>query len=270
MKKFIWALAICVSTAHAYSEVKHCFIKPTMREGAIEAIYELNTKCIMPHIVDVVLVENEKQISNLPYVVALADGSLIANSGEEIFAKGISDNRYTSFSFVTAYQKIADPTTGKSLGIQLELAGYAELLAMGEVQRLIIRESFEAIGAGFRLVPRKALNLPSTLYGVKPDNKLSGTIIGLHNYVTIAGNPGVISVNLGLEHGLKVGDLLEIYSQAKFALDPYLKKAVKLPGDKRAEVVIYKTTPKVSLGLIVEGFGVIDKFDEVVSFGDRT
>lgn len=270
MKILIVMLAIFISTAsYAYTEVKHCFVKPTMREDN-NTLYEFNTKCLLPHIIDVPLVASEQQIYILPYVVALLDGALIAKSGDEIFAKGITDNRYTSFSFITAYQKITDPQTGKSLGIQLELAGQAELVALGAVQRLVIRENSEAIGAGFRLMPYKALNLPSTLYGVKPDHKLVGAIIGMHNYQTIAGNPGVISVSLGLEHGLKVGDLLEVYAQPKFALDPYLKSAVKLPGLKRAAVVIYKTTPKVSLGLIIEAYGSIDKFDEVVSFGDRT
>jgi len=271
MKIFMGIIAIFLSTTCcAYTEIKQCFVKPTMREDGQPILYELNTACIMPHIVDVLLMEDEKQIGALPHVVALADGALLGRDGQEIFATGIQDNRYTSFSFVTAYQKVKDPTSGKSLGIQLEITGSAELLSLGEVQRLIIKESSGAIGSGFRLVPRKALNLPSTLYGVKPDNKLLGSIIGMHNYQTIGGNPGVVSVNLGLKDGLKVGDVLEIYSQPKFTLDPYLKKAVKLPGLKRAEVVIYKTALRVSLGLVVEGFGVIDKFDEVVSFGDRT
>jgi hypothetical protein len=261
-------LIFCAPISYASNELKQCFTKLTVRNKPNPALYELNTKCILPHIVDVILLETEKQVSELPYVLAFPDGSLIANKGDEIFATGLVDNRYTSFSFVNAYQKLVDPITNKNLGIQLSLVGHAELLSLGTVQRLLIKESFGPIAAGSRLIPRKALDLPATIYGVKPSIKVHGAIIGMHNYRTLGGNPGVVSLNLGTSDGLHEGDVLEIYGQAKFVLDPYLKKAVKLPATKRAELVVYKLTPKTSLGLIVSGSGVIEKFDEVVSFGD--
>ena len=81
-------------------------------------------------------------------------------------------------------------------------------------------------------------------------------IIAVLGGVAEIGQYQVVVLDRGTQAGLDAGTVLGIYGRGKKVSDPYafdgLSGSVKLPEEREGTLLVFRTYPKVSYGLVME------------------
>lgn len=193
-----------------------------------------------------------------PYVVAISDVRLRGSEGQNIYVRGELDPRQEAYNVVRLGETYTHTTTGEDLGREALWVAEARLVKLGvgdEPATLKVKQSKLEISAGDYLYPVIEDDSIQTFYPKAPEVKVDGGILAVLDGATQISQYNVVAIDQGADGGLKVGDVLQIDSIGSMVRDRFSGKAfdeVKLPDEKAASLMVFRTFPKISFALVME------------------
>ena len=127
------------------------------------------------------------------------------------------------FTVVRETEQVRDPETNKLLGYHVDKLGWLEITKVDpESSEAMIRESWGEILRGDRLVP---LVEPSLEVGVRTERRPPSRARSrcCPNNRTVTAQHDVVYLNRGTDHGLEVGNPLEVYEPGAIVKDDETK-----------------------------------------------
>jgi len=183
---------------------------------------------------------------------------------------------------VRSGQKFKDPDTGKVIGLEAITVGTATLNSLnGERAIMLIADSFDAVKAGDRLIPKQAQTLASNYMPAPPGFDVNAAIISIGSGRSIGGLHDTLLLNQGSYDGLAVGQILAVREPANIVRDTHgklnawqkMKSAfginsgdkLEFPGETVGTVLIYRVFEGTSLALVLKSPSVIRLYDRAVT-----
>lgn len=153
------------------------------------------------------------------------------------------------FSIIREAEKVRDPETNKLLGYHVDKLGWLEITRVDlESSEALIRESWGDILRGDRLVP---LVEPSPEIGVRPSTSaVEGQLALLPDNRTVTAHYDTVYLNRGTDHGLEVGNPIEVYEPGAIVRDEETKIDHRMPDDVIANLIVITTQPETSVALV--------------------
>ncbi len=202
-----------------------------------------------------------------PYIVAGIDGKLLLKPGDLVYTSESGLLTATNYRIYQRGQTYRDPQSGDTIGTELLEVGQARRVSGdAEMPMLKILSSSEEISPGDRLLVSEERILDPTLFPKTNQLNLAGEIIGLRANATLAANNSVVTVNLGAQSGVMVGDLLRIAKRGASVADPVTGKMIDLPDRSVASLLVYQVYEQVAYGLVLVASEVLTVGDPVRSF----
>lgn len=139
-------------------------------------------------------------------------------------------------------------------GTLLNPVGKAKFLKYkGELAVLEVTEAYQEIFAGSKLIPMNDIVTATPDYAYTTSEHLTGKVIYILNDQRLANEYSSIMINQGTKHGIKNGMVIYIYTTPTVQ-SPSLKPSaeITIPGSKIAKAVIYRTSPWLSIALVID------------------
>lgn len=206
---------------------------------------------------------SQNELDNAPYVVEFKGDHLLAGKGSDVYVKnlkeGVSD--YVVYRQGDTY---TDPVTHKILGYEAVYSGDAYLKEMGDPSTITITNASSEIKKGERLLSKEAESNAITFIPSAPDTKIDAVIISAFNKNKLVGNYEVVVLNKGKNDGLKIGNVLTIFTVGKAAEDKFAKKEsddfwsfekkamVKLPDQNVGDLMVFRLFDEMSYALVMK------------------
>lgn len=255
-------------------------IRVTPRKKAIHSI-PIN---VISHFLSRPLVLNDNEMSDWPYIVAEGGGHLLAGKGDKVYVRGLpadsTSKKYSVYRKGKAYK-----SHGKVLGYEALHVADAVVLKSGDPAVVRILQANREVMDGDRLYAQSTKYSDADFIPRSPDTKINGSIISAVDAVFEIGRYQIVVIDRGQSDGLKVGNVLGIYSSGKVvedkvadekatglnntALMKYLgqfkgpKEKVTLPDDLNGVLMVFRTFDKLSYALVMEAYGPIHMHDTV-------
>ena len=250
------------------SESDLVVLKPKMvPQPYNKPVYKIKTANMASYLDNIVLLDDEDEFTNLPYLIGFAGDTNVGSAGDTAYSSGIkADTAQTFYTVINSGGLLVNPHTQEDLGLQVYSVGDANLRSYnGKSQTLYITKSTEAIDIGSRLIPRVALDMPDILEVKLPDKPMLGYILSIKYQDTGVGKFSTVVISLGKRNGLQQGDLLYLMDVPQEITDLYTQEKNSMLERKFGEIVIYKSMEKVSLGFILEASRSVLINDKVVA-----
>lgn len=194
----------------------------------------------------------------LPYILAGVDGKTLLKPGDLIYVRGALATGMSSFKIYQPGQRYVDPATGAPIGLEAEEVGQARLLSeQAGLATLKITGAIEEVTPGDRIMVSESLDLDATLFPRPPARAVSGQIIGLRSDGTIAAAHAVVTIDLGSNDGLAVGDLLAVASPGETVKDPVTGQPVTLPDQSVGQILVYQTLDQMAYALVLKASSAV-------------
>lgn len=213
----------------------------------------------------------KSQARYAPHVVAFRDDHQIAGSGVIAYATGLGPDPHGRYSVIHVSGKVRDPDTGHVLGY-LGIYTATALITQPPTQPAVRAELIDTAREtlrGDKLISTDA-QPPLDLVPRAPATQIDGKIawiVGDTGISDLAGQYDIVMLNRGSDAGLEPGNVLEvdkvggkvpdIYGahggplRIMGDLGPALAPRVRLPNERAGTLLVFKTYPKTSFGLIV-------------------
>ena len=119
---------------------------------------------------------------------------------------------------------------------------------------------------GHRLIPVVYDKTQKDFYPKSPDKLINGNIIAVFNGVSQIGPQNIVVLDRGADNGLVPGHVLTVEKRGatifdRVSPDPHDK--VTLPDEKAGVLMVFRTFPRVSFGIIMSATTVIHVLDRV-------
>lgn len=241
-------------------------LSPQIREESLSAaVNTIPYEAIGPFLSKgMVLAKDE--IDELPYILALRDGHLVAASGNDAYVRGTSDSHSGMYSVVHVGEKLVDPDDGALLGYEGVYVADARVRRAGDPATLQLSNSRQEAMKGDRLVTQTQ-PLPMQFMPRAPDHPVEGKVIYVSDGVTQIGQYNVVAINRGTRDGLSPGHVLTVWQAGDRVDDPYnsrfFSRKVQLPDERAGTLMIFRTYDRLSYALIMEAVGPIHTLDKV-------
>lgn len=229
-------------------------LSPRIREESLDnAIPTIPLDAIKQFLTRVIVVD-EGEMENSPYVVQSADEHVVTGAGDRIYVRGIEDRNVTLFDVYKPGGPYIDPDTGEILGYEALYAGTGPVQSFGDPTTIKLTETAREVRVGDRLRPAYRSD---PVVHFQPHAVPSGTeghIISVVDGVTQIGQFNVVALDLGERDGMEIGHVLRVFQQGDVIKDPVSSKygkTVRLPDEEAGVVMIFRTFEKVSFGLIM-------------------
>jgi hypothetical protein len=196
---------------------------------------------------------DEDAAKDAPYILAPADGHLMAAKGMDVFARRLAPDAAPNWQIMRAGQRYYDPETGELLGREGIVVGAASVLQYGDPARLKIDDSLRETLRGDLLFP--AADEPYVpellLQPVAADG--SARVVAGFDVITRIGQYQIVTLNSGRESGLQLGATFEGFAPDEEIRDTVAEKAesVWLPGEYRGLAVVFRVDERVSHALVM-------------------
>jgi hypothetical protein len=153
------------------------------------------------------------------------------------------------FLIVREEERVRDPETNKVIGVHVAKLGWLEVTKVGaEASDAMIRQAYAEILRGDRLIPRvePALEVP-----VHPGvAKVEGQIAMNPEERKITGHYDIVYLNRGTDHGLEIGDHVEVYRAGPVARDKETKTKHRMPDEVVANLVVITAQPASAVAFV--------------------
>lgn len=241
-------------------------LSPTAREERLDrAIPTIPIDAIKQFLTQP-LVVGEGELEAAPYVVESADEHLVTGAGDRIYVRGITDTTQGRFSVFKPGDKLIDPDTQETLGIQAIFLGEGTVQKFGDPSTLFLERTTREIGIGDRLVPVSADEINASFLPHPVPADTQGRIISVLDGVTQVGRYQIVTINRGTREGMEVGHVLRIQQAGQEVKDKVTEApndTVILPNEDAGIVMLFRTFEKVSYGLVMEATRPIHVLDYV-------
>jgi hypothetical protein len=203
------------------------------------------------------------QAETLPYLLETRGEHLIAAAGNEIYVRGMSqDVAGTRYNVVHIGEELRDPDDNRLIGYQGHLIGEGRLRRSGDPATVALTDTSQEATAGDKLIPA-SVEVALNFFPQAPSSQIEGRIISVAGGVTQIGQYQVVVINRGTSNGLAVGDVLSVYQAGDVVKDRFAGGKVKLPDEKAATVMVFKSYDRISYGLVMEATDAVHILDAV-------
>ncbi len=227
-----------------------------------EAINSIPYESVSAFLSSGVVLEKD-QADALPYIVATRGEHLVAAAGNEVYVRGLADDRPgLRFNVVHIGDPLRDPDDNRLIGYQGHLVGEGTLRRGGDPGSFALTDTVQEIVQGDRLLP-ESVDIPLNFLPRAPSSVIDGRIISVLGGVTQIGQYQVVVINRGMNDGLAVGDVLSVFQAGETVRDRIAGGDVKLPDEDAGTVMIFKAYDRISYGLVMEATTVIHVLDAV-------
>ena len=197
----------------------------------------------------------EREINNAAYIIASAEGRLIAGKGDTIYAKGLvagSDSKFSVMRIGQAYREAGEK--GEILGYEAIHVAEADVQVFGEPSTLKIIDSARETLMGDRLLPRREQELDPTFIPHPPDRMIEGQIIGVVDGVSRIGQFQTVVINKGELDGIETGHVLAVYQLGGKVRDVRSEDTnlIELPDVRAGIVLVIRAYGRLSYALVME------------------
>ncbi len=204
-----------------------------------------------------------EETQHAPYVVAFADERLAVGANNDVYVKNLPAQVAYNYAVVRVGEAYRDPDTRKLIGYEAIPTGEAELREPGQPALMRITKSSREVLIADRLLPIEAESFDANFYPHPPTTDINGRIISVYDGLSQISQYQIVALNRGTEHGLDPGTVLDIYQPARSVPDPYGKKPVVLPELRAGVLMVFKVTPLLSYGLVLNATRPLHVLDKV-------
>lgn len=228
-------------------------LQPSVRiepiEAAIPAIPQDAINSFLRHnrIVSV------EEVTAAPRVLAGIDQRIVFGAGERLYARGnFGDNTASAYGLFRRGEVYRDPSSSEVLGLEvIELGSGLVTAQKDDIVTLKLERTNQQVKLGDLLLPTENRNLVGDYYPKAPEKEISGRILAVANGVSQIGQYDVVVLNRGEREGLAVGDVLQVMKAGAVVYDRAAGEKVRLPNEVAGTLLVFRTTPKLSYGLIM-------------------
>lgn len=194
---------------------------------------------------------DEALLQQAPYVLAAADGHLMASKGIDIFVRGLPDNAAAEWQMVRAGQRYYDPDSGEFLGRESVLVGVTRILRAGDPARMKIVSSLRETLPGDLLVPPLDEEYQPELLLNPAPVELEAKVVAGFEMATRVGQYQILALNRGSNDGLSPGTTFKAYAAPVSLVDNIRGRGerVSVAGEYRGIAVVFRVAEKVSYAL---------------------
>ncbi|MDN5870745.1 MAG: LysM peptidoglycan-binding domain-containing protein [Nitrococcus sp.] len=206
-----------------------------------------------------------EQWRHAAHIVAAADEHVMGARGDSIYVRGLSGDAASRYSILRKRAPLVDPESGAVLGYQATHVGEAVCKPSAEIATCIISRSNREVLPGDRLMRVEERALKGRFYPKPPARPIEGVIIAVMDGVSQIGQYNVVAINRGETQGLKAGDVLLVYKAGRQVIDRFNGRhdRVQLPAERAGSMIIFRTFPRMSFGLIMEATRAMRVYDLV-------
>ena len=201
------------------------------------------------------------EVDNLPYIVAIEEGHLIAGAGFDVYVRGeeIGDVG-RGYNVVHVGEPLVDPEDNTVVGYEGIFVGEGQISRGGDPSTLKLIETQREALEGDRLIEQE-FDIPLQFIPRAPEQPVEGTIIHVKSGVAVIGQYNIVVLNRGAQHGLEAGHVLQSWKQGKMVRDQTAGGKVKLPDEPAGIMMVFKTYDRISYALILEALTDIRVYD---------
>jgi len=205
---------------------------------------------------------SRKEIDQLPHVMAVRDGHLVAGAGMDLYVRGNLGGVDAGYSVLRVGDALIDPDDGQAVGYEGIFVGEGVIRSSGDPSTLTLVKTQREARVGDRLIEQN-FDIPLNFVPRAPDTEIDGRIIHVSDGVAIIGQYNVVVLNRGAAHGLDVGHVLTVWQAGQVVEDRVAGGDVLLPDEIAGTLMIFKTYDRISFALIMEATNEIRILDKV-------
>jgi len=215
-------------------------------------------------------VMTKSEANDAPHIVAFRDDHQIAGSGVIVYISGLGSDPHARYSVMHVSDRLRDPDNGHTLGylgIYTATALITQPATHPAARAELIDTARETL-RGDKLISTD-VQVPLDLVPRAPSTQVNGKIawiVGDTGVSDLAGQFDIVVINRGADAGLEPGNVLEVDKVGGVVRDindtkgvkglvaelgPAFAPRVRLPDERAGTLLIFRTYPKVSFGLIV-------------------
>jgi LysM repeat protein len=223
----------------------------------------------------------KEQATGAPHVIAFRDDHQIAGSDVIAYIKGLGPTPHSRYSVIHVSEDLRDPDTGHVLGY-LGIYTATALITQPPTRpaRAQLIDTARETLRGDKLVSSD-IQPPLNLEPRAPSTQINGKIVwivGDTGVSDLAGQYDIVVLNRGSDAGLEPGNVLEVDQAGEVVRDTYRSRSgeagmsdlgssfaprVRLPDERAGTLLVFKTYPQLSFGLIVGASNTIGVGDVV-------
>ena len=197
------------------------------------------------------IVDDPDSLAGLAYVGAGDDRRIISGAGDRVYARG--ELQYGErYGLYRAGERYVDAVSEEVLGLELSAIGQARVeRSEGDIAALRVLSATQEVRNEDIVLPLEARESLDELVPRMPPPQLSGTLLGVPDGVRFIGSLQVVALDRGRRDGLEMGHVLEVAQQGEPVVDPRSGAWLELSGNAAGLVLVVKTYPKMSYGLVM-------------------
>jgi LysM repeat protein len=223
----------------------------------------------------------KEQAAAAPHVIAFRDDHQIAGSDVIAYVRGLGPTPHGRYSVIHVSEGLRDPDTGHLLGY-LGIYTATALITQPPTRpaRATLIDTARETLRGDKLVSTD-IQAPLNLEPRAPSTQVNGKIawiVGDTGISDLAGQYDIVVLNRGSDAGLEPGNVLEVDEAGEVVRDTYGSRSgedgmseldssfaprVRLPDERAGTLLVFKTYPQLSFGLIVGASNTIAVGDVV-------
>jgi len=235
-------------------------LQPRIRsENLADAIKTIPFDVIGPFLSKASVLSRD-EIEQLPHVMAIRDGHLVAGAGMELYVRGDISDVDEGYSVIRIGDALIDPDDGNLVGYEGIFVGEGVIRRTGDPATLTLVKTQREALVGDRLIEQE-FEIPLQFIPRAPDTEISGRIIHVPDGLAIIGQYHVVVLNRGADHGLDVGHVMSVWQAGRVVKDRMARDSVRLPDEIAGTLMIFKTYDRISYGLIMEATSEIHLLD---------
>jgi hypothetical protein len=196
-----------------------------------------------------------------PYIVGIAGNHMSAGADNSIYVIGIDNetkySRYAVYKPGTIYKNPARPR--EALGYEAVYLGEGVVEQYGHPSIIYLQKSRAEIVIGENVLPvdtNKTFDtnfMPKSSTVSRPGNIISVMTNALDTGVNMVGAMDVVVIDIGLDDGVEVGDVFNIYQQGRVVADPHKRSnKIKLPDVKAGNMLVFRPFERVSYAIVMD------------------
>ena len=243
-------------------------LSPKIRATSMDSIAPLPIGKIGVFIKRSMMIEHERELKQVAYIIGGRDGHLAGGAGDHMFAAGklTGANKQKTYGIFRKGNVIKDSQTGEVLGIPL--LGVGTALLKGRLQHgsfpIEIKTAISDVRQGDYLLPVPIVNIAD--YQPKPpkDRSVSGRIVAAIEGISQVGKFDNVIISLGKREQIKVGTVFSVLKQSN-VYDRVSKQQVWTAPEKAGLLMVYEVFGKLSYGIILEATQPLAVGDKLTS-----
>jgi len=204
-----------------------------------------------------------EQMKSAPYLLAFVDAHLIGGEGHLIYVKNLPNEAIPGWALARTGQAYRDPDDGRILGYEATPIGTAEITEFGQPATARLTQTYREARVGDRLLPLEADAFQTDFFPHAPDRRINGRIIAAFDGLSQIGQFQIVAINRGSQHGLEPGHVLQILQGGARVADPYASGKVQLPDQPAGQMLVFKTTARLSYALVMSVTRPVHRLDKV-------